>query len=357
VNHYEELGLSPTATEEEIRKAYRRAVKLVHPDQHMDPEMRSLAEKQLIRLNGIAEILLDADARSHYDFQLLGVLASYEPVADGTPWTPRTPRFSRKRARQRKMWLYGGTGIAAGLLLLFSWTDFSAGSDGRRPARTAARSSNEAKPGSSNASDAVLDEDPAISEDLARRLHAAYAADAGRDRSLGQDAVPGAEEATTAAPAAVRHRAQQQRSVLVVGLVAPHAANGDVPSMAPPPGEPMGASTDVFGADATGVRPSIPNGLGAAPPPLSKREAPVLIKRVQPKYPAMARSARVQGTVEFTALIGTDGLVRDLELVRGPNVLVDSAREAIAQWEYRPSMMNGVAIEAATRISIVFKLE
>ena len=53
MNYYEELGIRPDADEEEIRKAHRRLVRLMHPDQHRDPAMKQLAETQMRRLNSI----------------------------------------------------------------------------------------------------------------------------------------------------------------------------------------------------------------------------------------------------------------------------------------------------------------
>jgi protein TonB len=81
-----------------------------------------------------------------------------------------------------------------------------------------------------------------------------------------------------------------------------------------------------------------------------------LIHRVQPVYPALAKSARVQGTVEFTAVISKQGAIENLQLVRGHPLLVNAAREAILQWKYQPTMLNGEPVEVITNILVNFTL-
>jgi beta-lactamase regulating signal transducer with metallopeptidase domain len=81
-----------------------------------------------------------------------------------------------------------------------------------------------------------------------------------------------------------------------------------------------------------------------------------LIKKVTPKYPQEAKDARMQGTTRFAALIGTDGAIRELHLVSGPPLLGDSATEALKQWLYKPTLLNGVPVEVSTRIDVNFTL-
>ncbi len=82
-----------------------------------------------------------------------------------------------------------------------------------------------------------------------------------------------------------------------------------------------------------------------------------LIKRVQPEYPVAAKSARVQGTVEFQAVIDKTGHVRQVQLVRGHPMLVETARNAVLQWEYRPTLLNGNPIEIVTSMIVKFALD
>jgi len=81
-----------------------------------------------------------------------------------------------------------------------------------------------------------------------------------------------------------------------------------------------------------------------------------LIKRVPAEYPALAKSARVRGSVEFTATIGTDGSIKNLQLVRGHPLLVNAAKEAVLQWRYRPVLLNGNAVMVIAPIIVNFTL-
>ena len=71
MNYYEELGLSPRATEAEVKRSYKRLTLLLHPDQHRDPEICALAEVQMKRLNEMVAILTDPGQRRNYDTLLL----------------------------------------------------------------------------------------------------------------------------------------------------------------------------------------------------------------------------------------------------------------------------------------------
>src|SRR5271157_1875371 len=67
MNYYEELGLTPEATPEEIHQAHRKLTKLLHPDQQTDETLRRIAEAQMRRLNSIVDVLSDSDSRKQYD--------------------------------------------------------------------------------------------------------------------------------------------------------------------------------------------------------------------------------------------------------------------------------------------------
>ena len=81
----------------------------------------------------------------------------------------------------------------------------------------------------------------------------------------------------------------------------------------------------------------------------------VLIHKVQPVYPIEARNLRVQGSVVLNATIGEDGSTRDLKIVSGPQVLAQAATDAVRQWRYRPSLLNGKPIVTQKEITIIFK--
>jgi TonB family protein len=84
--------------------------------------------------------------------------------------------------------------------------------------------------------------------------------------------------------------------------------------------------------------------------------APNIIHRVDPVYPPLAKQARIQGTVRFSAIIGGDGTVLSLKLVSGHPLLVGSARQAVMQWLYEPTLLNGQAVEVVALIEVAFSL-
>jgi TonB family protein len=85
-------------------------------------------------------------------------------------------------------------------------------------------------------------------------------------------------------------------------------------------------------------------------------QAANLIKKVTPAYPPLAKQARIQGTVQFTVLIGTDGTIQNLQLVSGHPLLVSSAQDAVKQWQYKPTLLNGNPVEVITQIDVNYTL-
>jgi TonB family protein len=81
-----------------------------------------------------------------------------------------------------------------------------------------------------------------------------------------------------------------------------------------------------------------------------------LMKRVQPTYPKAALQGRIQGVVRLHAIIGKDGSVRTLEVMSGHPLLVDAALDAVRQWVYRPTRLEGKPVEVDTTIDVVFQL-
>ena len=75
-----------------------------------------------------------------------------------------------------------------------------------------------------------------------------------------------------------------------------------------------------------------------------------------PVYPPLARQARIQGTVVLRAIIAKDGSVENLELVSGHPMLVNAAMDAVMQWQYKPYVLNGAAVEVQTTINVNFLL-
>lgn len=81
-----------------------------------------------------------------------------------------------------------------------------------------------------------------------------------------------------------------------------------------------------------------------------------LISKVEPVYPPMAKSARIQGTVELAALIGPDGHMQQLSVVSGHPLLRQAALDAVKEWVYEPTLLNGNPVAVSTKIDVVFSL-
>ncbi|MGA2370407.1 MAG: energy transducer TonB [Candidatus Korobacteraceae bacterium] len=82
----------------------------------------------------------------------------------------------------------------------------------------------------------------------------------------------------------------------------------------------------------------------------------LLIHQVKPQYPALARQARIQGTVALQAVIGKDGAVQNLRVLSGHPMLTEAAIDAVKQWLYRPYYLNGEPVEVDTQINVNFTL-
>jgi periplasmic protein TonB len=135
-----------------------------------------------------------------------------------------------------------------------------------------------------------------------------------------------------------------------------------------PAGVPGGVPGGIPGGQMGGVIGGIIGGAAstALPPPAKegpKRiqlggqlEEAKLVHFVQPDYPSLARYARLTGIVMLHAVIGEDGTVRELQAVSGPPLLAHAAIEAVKQWRYQPTLLNGEPYEVDTVISVVFRL-
>jgi TonB family protein len=85
-------------------------------------------------------------------------------------------------------------------------------------------------------------------------------------------------------------------------------------------------------------------------------QAANLISKVDPIYPDLARQARISGTIELAALIGADGHVQQVAVVSGHPLLRQSALDAVTQWVYRTTLLNGQPVPVSTTIDIIFSL-
>src|SRR5712671_4010858 len=125
-------------------------------------------------------------------------------------------------------------------------------------------------------------------------------------------------------------------------------------------GVPGGVIGGIIGAVPTAAPP---------PPPVKAVEKPVtpqrirvggnviaanLVRKITPVYPQLAKQARIQGVVRFTAIIGKDGTIQNLTLVSGHPLLLEAARQAVSQWQYKPTLLNGEPVEVVTTIDVNF---
>lgn len=82
----------------------------------------------------------------------------------------------------------------------------------------------------------------------------------------------------------------------------------------------------------------------------------LLIHKVQPNYPPLARQARIQGSVVLQAVISKDGAIENLRLMSGHPMLAPAAIDAVKQWRYKPYILNGEPVEVETQITVNFTL-
>ncbi len=107
---------------------------------------------------------------------------------------------------------------------------------------------------------------------------------------------------------------------------------------------------------------------GPVAPPPPKPAAPTRVKQggnvtaasiitqTRPLYPPLARQARIQGNVVLHAIIDKDGKVAQLEVISGHPLLVQSALDAVKQWRYKPTTLNGDPVEVDTTITVTFTM-
>jgi protein TonB len=129
---------------------------------------------------------------------------------------------------------------------------------------------------------------------------------------------------------------------------------GDGISTGLPPGAGDGVPNAIFGRSQP-LMPTPP-----APAAHTFRTSSMLegsiVRRVQPAYPPLARSARIQGSVVLSAVISKAGTIQNLRVVSGHPMLVTAAIDAVSQWRYRPYILNSEPVEVETQITVNFFL-
>jgi len=143
----------------------------------------------------------------------------------------------------------------------------------------------------------------------------------------------------------------------------------------PPPSSAVGgvvggvAGGVGMGGVLGGIIGSVPMAAPPPPPPPVKHAAAPqrirvggnvqqakLVRQPKPNYPPLAKQARIQGVVHLQAIISKDGTIQKLEVIGGHPLLVPAALEAVKQWVYQPTLLNGEPVEVITQIDVNFTL-
>jgi periplasmic protein TonB len=83
----------------------------------------------------------------------------------------------------------------------------------------------------------------------------------------------------------------------------------------------------------------------------------LLVRKVEPFYPDIAKNAHVQGQVILKAIINKEGHIQDLQLISGHVLLAPAALNAVKQWLYKPFLLNGDPVEVETTVTVTFQLQ
>ena len=142
--------------------------------------------------------------------------------------------------------------------------------------------------------------------------------------------------------------------------IAPELPN-DIPDAAPAEGFVPGGSGEITGGlDIGPPAPPAPRVVAPPPPPPQRVggvvRPPQKIHHVPPAYPAIAQAARISGTVTLEALIAEDGSVREVKVLRSVSLLDASAIDAVRQWRFTPTLLNGVPVQVIMSVTVTFTL-
>lgn len=141
------------------------------------------------------------------------------------------------------------------------------------------------------------------------------------------------------------------------------------PPPAPFSGDPNGVSGGTGGSWASSLTMNLIGPKPAVPTPPAPKPSPVryvvggsvqqalAISQPMPLYPETARRARISGVVRLSATITETGTIERLRVLEGHPLLVQAALEAVMQWRYRPTILNGVPVMVDTTIEVHFKLD
>ena len=169
-------------------------------------------------------------------------------------------------------------------------------------------------------------------------------------------------------PAAPVHVVHVQSEMMNNQLVAPTKIPKDIKNVAEkeaPPSSFGVAGMEGLGGSSGGVIGGL---FAGTPAPKVKAEAPkkinisggvaagMLLQKVTPQYPPIAKAARVSGTVVLQANISKTGAIENLKVISGPQMLQQAAMDAVRQWRYRPYLLNNEPVEVETTVNVIFSL-
>jgi len=143
--------------------------------------------------------------------------------------------------------------------------------------------------------------------------------------------------------------------------------NSELMSGAGPPSHRMRVVSAIWGSGVSVLPVTTPTVDPAPPPPPPPPTAPVRVggqikqptkvKDVKPVYPAIAQSARVQGVVIIEATIGPNGAVQEAKVLRSIPLLDAAALDAVKQWQFTPTLLNGVPVPVIMTVTVNFTLQ
>jgi periplasmic protein TonB len=135
-------------------------------------------------------------------------------------------------------------------------------------------------------------------------------------------------------------------------------------------GVPGGVAGGAAGGVLGGIIGAVPSAAPPPPPPPEKKAPPPpqrirvggnvqqakLVRQPRPVYPPLAKQARISGVVRLSAVISKNGTIQELQVISGHPLLVPAALEAVKQWVYQPTLLNGEPVEVVTQIDVNFTL-
>jgi len=114
-----------------------------------------------------------------------------------------------------------------------------------------------------------------------------------------------------------------------------------------------------IGGPSSGPRPPQPTVERPSKPQVIRQatiDPAMLIRRVEPVYPNLPKQIHKEGRVELRAVIATDGSIKSLQVVGGDPMFFQSALDAVSQWHYKPTILNGQPVEIDTHITVIYTM-